>query len=107
MRIFDTVNQFIETSTVPLSPKSRQPRPSRVGAVRAFNRFYTRRIGLLQRGLLHSPYSLTEVRVLYELAYATSPTATDLGDLLGLDAGYLSRILREFERSRLITRTRS
>jgi DNA-binding MarR family transcriptional regulator/GNAT superfamily N-acetyltransferase len=62
---------------------------------------------LLQRGLLDSPYSLTQVRILYELAHATELTATDLGDLLGLDAGYLSRILREFERSRLITRTRS
>jgi DNA-binding MarR family transcriptional regulator/GNAT superfamily N-acetyltransferase len=62
---------------------------------------------LLQRGLLDSPYSLTQARVLYELAHAKDLTATDLADLLGLDAGYLSRILREFERSRLITRTRS
>jgi DNA-binding MarR family transcriptional regulator/GNAT superfamily N-acetyltransferase len=92
---------------VPASAKSNEPGLSRVDAVRAFNRFYTRRIGLLQRGLLDSPYSLTQARILYELAHATELTATDLGDLLGLDAGYLSRILREFERSRLITRTRS
>jgi DNA-binding MarR family transcriptional regulator/GNAT superfamily N-acetyltransferase len=80
---------------------------SRVAAVRAFNRFYTRRIGLLQRGLLDSPYSLTQARVLYELAHANDATATDIGDLLGLDPGYLSRILLEFEGGRLLTRTRS
>jgi len=92
---------------VPALAKFPKTRPSRVAAVRAFNRFYTRRIGLLQRGLLDSPYSLTEARVLYELAYAKDPTATDIGDLLGLDAGYLSRILRRFEHGRLITRARS
>ena len=78
-----------------------------VDAIRAFNRFYTKAAGLLQRGLLESPYSLTEVRVLYELAHRKDLTATDLTDSLGIDPGYLSRILRRFEKSQLITRKRS
>jgi len=75
--------------------------------VRAFNRFYTQRIGVLQRGLLHSPYSLTEVRVLYELANGRALAATNLQKLLDLDPGYLSRMLRSFERSGLVSRERS
>jgi DNA-binding MarR family transcriptional regulator/GNAT superfamily N-acetyltransferase len=75
--------------------------------VRAFNRFYTQRIGVLQRGVLQSPHSLTEVRVLYELANGTDLTATDIQRLLGLDPGYLSRILRSFERSGMLLRERS
>ena len=78
-----------------------------VHAVRAFNRFYTQRIGVLQRGLLHSPYSLTEVRVLYELANGKDVTATGLQKILDLDPGYLSRILRGFERSGILLRERS
>jgi DNA-binding MarR family transcriptional regulator/GNAT superfamily N-acetyltransferase len=83
------------------------PPASRVHAVRAFNRFYTRQIGVLQRGVLHSPYSLTEVRVLYELANGRNLTATELQGLLDLDPGYLSRILRAFERSGMLLRERS
>jgi DNA-binding MarR family transcriptional regulator/N-acetylglutamate synthase-like GNAT family acetyltransferase len=65
----------------------------RIAEVRQFNHFFTREIGVLREGLLHTPYSLTEARILYELAHLNNLTATDLCCELGLDPGYLSRIL--------------
>jgi DNA-binding MarR family transcriptional regulator len=75
-----------------------------IAAVRRFNRFYTRQIGVLQKGLLESDYSLAEVRILYELAQRKECAAVELQRELGLDAGYLSRIIRSFQRRRLISR---
>jgi DNA-binding MarR family transcriptional regulator/GNAT superfamily N-acetyltransferase len=74
----------------------------RVAAVRRFNRFYTQHLGVLQDGWLQSPFSLAEARVLYEMHQRGSTTATDIGRALGLDAGYLSRILRRFHKLGLI-----
>jgi DNA-binding MarR family transcriptional regulator/N-acetylglutamate synthase-like GNAT family acetyltransferase len=86
------------------SPSSSNPQ---VDTVRRFNRFYTRQIGLLNEGLLDSPFSLTEVRALYELAHRGRPTAADLCKELGLDAGYLSRILRSLEKQGLLAKQNS
>jgi DNA-binding MarR family transcriptional regulator/N-acetylglutamate synthase-like GNAT family acetyltransferase len=82
-------------------------REARIEAVRRFNRFYTRRLDLLQDGRLYSPFSLAEARVLYELAHREGLTAATLGGELGLDPGYLSRILRGFRRRGLVARSRS
>jgi DNA-binding MarR family transcriptional regulator/GNAT superfamily N-acetyltransferase len=76
----------------------------RVEAVRGFNRFYTKQIGLLHEKLLRSPFSLTEARVIYELAHHEQTTATELVNELGLDGGYISRVLREFEKRGLMAK---
>ena len=81
--------------------------PARIAALRHFNRFYTRQIGVLEEHLYRSSYSLAEVRILYELAHREHLTATDLVNELGLDPGYLSRILRAFEKRKLLTRSAS
>lgn len=76
-------------------------------SIRAFNRFYTRRIGVLNEGLLGSPYSLAEMRLLWELAHCEHTTATELARTLDLDAGYLSRLLRRLKEQGLVDSTRS
>jgi DNA-binding MarR family transcriptional regulator/GNAT superfamily N-acetyltransferase len=80
---------------------------AQIAGIRAFNRFYTRQIGLLEEGMLKSNFSLTEVRVLYELAHRENVTASDLKRDLGLDEGYLSRLLKKFESAGMLERSSS
>jgi DNA-binding MarR family transcriptional regulator/N-acetylglutamate synthase-like GNAT family acetyltransferase len=87
-------------------PNARAAEPH-ISAVREFNRFYTQKIGVLRAGLLDTDYTLTEVRVLYEIAHRQRPLASDLVRDLALDAGYLSRILAKFARRGWLKRERS
>ena len=80
---------------------------ARVDAVRRFNRFYTRKIGVLRKGYLDSPFSLPEARVLYELYSREDTTASEIASALDLDQGYLSRLLQQFEKRGLVTRKAS
>jgi DNA-binding MarR family transcriptional regulator/GNAT superfamily N-acetyltransferase len=94
-------------STPPAPPAPAQSPDARVAAIRRFSRFYTRWAGALDEGYLDSPFSLAEVRVLYELAHRDAPTSTELRRELQLDAGYLSRLLSSLERRRLVRRVKS
>jgi DNA-binding MarR family transcriptional regulator len=85
----------------------RQPSKDGVDAVRRFNRFYTRQIGLLGKGYLDTPFTLAEVRVLYEIAHREAPTAAEIAKALGLDAGYLSRMLLSFRKRGFLARKTS
>jgi DNA-binding MarR family transcriptional regulator/N-acetylglutamate synthase-like GNAT family acetyltransferase len=93
------------SSPSPSCPAStEQVADDQVQAVRAFNRFYTQKLGVLDQQLLKSPFSLSEARVLYELAHGGEQSAKEIGIALGLDAGYLSRIVQNFDESGLIAR---
>ena len=80
---------------------------ARAEAIRRFNRFYTRQIGALREHLLQAEFSLSESRILYELGTSAGLTSAELCQMLGLDAGYLSRIISGFEKKGLISKTRS
>src|SRR5215210_2454232 len=75
-----------------------------IAAVRGFSRFYTRKLGLIEPKLLHSPFTLQEARIIYEIAHRPACTATDLTRDLGLDPGFLSRTLQALQRRQIVTR---
>jgi len=79
----------------------------RIASIRRFNRFFTRKLGVLREGLLHSTYSLSESRIIYEIANRDNLIAAELSKELGLDAGYLSRILDRLEQQGLIQKVHS
>jgi DNA-binding MarR family transcriptional regulator/GNAT superfamily N-acetyltransferase len=90
-----------------MSAAAVEPSPDAVASVRAFNRFYTARIGVLRDGLLRTPHSLTEARVLYELGQRDVTEVADLRREMDIDAGFLSRLLARMERNGLVARERS
>jgi len=83
------------------------PTQSQIASIRRFNRFYTREVGVLRKNFLDTPWSLAEMRVLFEIANGADVTASDIGKALDLDAAYLSRMLQKFEKDGLVSRTRS
>src|SRR5260370_6161500 len=87
-----------------LQDSAPQDSDDQITAVRGFNRFYTRKLGVLDQHLMKSPFSLSEARVLYELAHRDDLSAKEIAAELGLDARYLSRIIQNFDDSGLITR---
>jgi DNA-binding MarR family transcriptional regulator/N-acetylglutamate synthase-like GNAT family acetyltransferase len=91
----------------PAMPNARAAADRHISAIREFNRFYTQKIGVLRDGVYDSGYTLTEVRVLYEIAHRSGALASDLAHDLALDAGYLSRILAKFVRRGWLKRERS
>src|SRR5215468_7422050 len=92
------------SSSAPSGGSAGQASDDQVEAVRAFNRFYTRKLGVLDQQLLKTPFSLSEARVLYELAHCDALSAKEIGIELGLDPGYLSRIVQNFDEAGLIAR---
>jgi DNA-binding MarR family transcriptional regulator len=82
-------------------------RERNISDIRAFNRFYTNIIGLLDQHVLNSKFSLPEVRILYELYHHKNLTASDIITSIRIDKGYLSRIIRQFEKKKLITKATS
>ena len=92
------------SSGAPSGISAEQVPDDQVEAVRAFNRFYTRKLGVLDQQLLKTPFSLSEARVLYELAHGDALSAKEIGIELGLDPGYLSRIVQNFDEAGLIAR---
>ena len=102
--ILANVNYYLTMASIEACHDSDRIPDDQIAAVRAFNRFYTRKLGVLEQQLLDSPFSLTEARVLYELAHRDDPSAKEIGAELGLDAGYLSRIVQNFDDDGLITR---
>src|SRR6267154_1495205 len=88
-------------------PPNPRPAGEAIDIIRSFNRRYTRQLGLLDKGLLGSEFTLTEARVLYELANGEDSTATQIAGELGLDLGYMSRLIKKFGRRRYIKRKRS
>src|SRR3981081_4599185 len=81
-----------------------QDSDDQISAVRSFSGFYTRKLGVLDQQLLKTPFSLSEARVLYELANGENLAAKEIGIELGLDPGYLSRIIQNFDDNGLVTR---
>src|SRR5215469_14863739 len=102
-----TVEEWVRTNKLASDVAANPADEAAVAAVRAFNRFYTNVIGLLQGKYLDTPYSLTEARLLFELAQRDTSEVTDLRRTVDIDPGYLSRILARFESDGLISRQRS